>query len=53
MKRPGATREQLARFERCLQAARARGISPEVVHAANSAAAVRFPEARYQAIRPG
>jgi alanine racemase len=53
LKRPGATREQLVRFERCLQAARARGINPEVVHAANSAAAVRFPEARYRAIRPG
>ena len=53
LKRPGATREQLVRFERCLAAAAARGTVPDVVHAANSAAAVRFPEARYQAIRPG
>jgi alanine racemase len=28
-------------------------VVPDVVHAANSAAAVRFPEARYRAIRPG
>ncbi len=53
LKRPGATREQIARFERCLLAAADRGLVPDVVHAANSAAAVRFPEARYHAIRPG
>jgi len=53
MKRPGATREQIARFARCLAVAAARGVVPDVVHAANSAAAVRFPEARYRAIRPG
>jgi alanine racemase len=53
LKRPGATREQIARFQRCLLAAAARGVVPDVVHAANSAAAVRFPEARYRAIRPG
>ena len=53
LKRPGATREQIARFDRCLVAAADRGLVPDVVHAANSAAAVRFPEARYRAIRPG
>ena len=53
MKRPGATREQIARFEHCLSVAAAHGVVPDVVHAANSAAAVRFPEARYRAIRPG
>ncbi|MGB8297584.1 MAG: alanine racemase [Polyangia bacterium] len=53
LKRPGATREQIARFEDCLSVAAARGVVPDVVHAANSAAAVRFPEARYRAIRPG
>ena len=53
LKRSGATREQIVRIERCLLAAAARGVVPEVVHAANSAAAVRFPEARYRAIRPG
>ena len=53
LKRPGATREQIARFERCLVAAAAHGVVPDVVHAANSAAAVRFPEARYRAVRPG
>jgi alanine racemase len=53
LRRASATREQLARFDRCLLTAHARGVDPEVVHAANSAAAVRFPEARYRAIRPG
>jgi alanine racemase len=53
LQRATATREQIARFQRCLQAAAARGMVPQVVHAANSAAAVRFPEARYRAIRPG
>jgi alanine racemase len=53
LKRPGATREQIVRFEHCLSIAAAHGLVPDVVHAANSAAAVRFPEARYRAIRPG
>jgi len=53
LKRPGATREQIVRFEHCLSIAAAHGVVPDVVHAANSAAAVRFPEARYRAIRPG
>jgi alanine racemase len=48
-----ATREALARFEGCLAAARAAGFSGLVNHAANSAAAVRFPEARFDAVRPG
>ena len=48
-----ATREQIARFDSCLADAAARGVVPGVVHAANSAAAVRFAEARYRAIRPG
>ena len=53
LQRASATREQIARFQSCLRDAAARGMIPEVVHAANSAAAVRFPEARYRAIRPG
>ena len=53
LKDPRLTREQLARFERSLSAVRSRGLLPDAVHAANSAAAVRFPEARYRAIRPG
>jgi alanine racemase len=47
------TREQLLRFERCRAEAAARGVAPGVVHAANSAAALRFPEARFSAVRPG
>jgi alanine racemase len=48
-----ATRGQLARFAGCLDEARAQGFTNLVNHAANSAAAVRFPEARLQAVRPG
>jgi alanine racemase len=47
------TREALARFETCLSSARAAGFEGLVNHAANSAAAVRFPEARLDAVRPG
>ncbi|HVR04266.1 MAG TPA: alanine racemase [Polyangia bacterium] len=47
------TREALARFDACVAAARAEGFVGLVNHAANSAAAVRFPEARFDAVRPG
>jgi alanine racemase len=47
------TREALSRFDRCLDAARAAGFTGLVNHAANSAASVRFPEARLDAVRPG
>ena len=50
---PSATREALARFELCLAEARRAGFEGIVRHAANSAAAVRFPEARLDAVRPG
>jgi alanine racemase len=50
---PEPTREALARFEACLALARAQGVTGLVNHAANSAAAVRFPEARFDAVRPG
>lgn len=50
---PSATREQLALFSRAVEEARRRGVTAAVVHAANSAAAVRFPEARLGAVRPG
>jgi alanine racemase len=48
-----ATRDALARFGACLDAARVAGFEGLVNHAANSAAAVRFPEARLDAVRPG
>jgi alanine racemase len=47
------THEALARFQGCLDQARAQGFTDLVNHAANSAAAVRFPEARLGAVRPG
>jgi alanine racemase len=45
--------EQLARFREVLGRVRARGFSPKYLHAANSAAALRMPEARLDAVRPG
>ncbi len=50
---PEATREQLRRFDRARALAAARGIEPRVVHAANSAAMLRFPETRMSLVRPG
>jgi alanine racemase len=47
------TRAALARFDACLAQARGAGFEGLVNHAANSAAAVRFPEARLDAVRPG
>jgi alanine racemase len=50
---PAPTRTQLALFETIRTELAARGVQPRVTHAANSAAAVRFPEARYGFVRPG
>lgn len=50
---PSATAAALSIFGEALKAAGARGLSGLVNHAANSAAAVRFPAARLQAVRPG
>jgi len=47
------TRSALARFLACVSEAERRGLGPLVNHAANSAAAVRFPAARLGAVRPG
>jgi alanine racemase len=47
------TEEALARFETCLAHARREGWTGLSNHAANSAAAVRFPRARLDAVRPG
>ena len=46
-------RRQLARFDRALAETTAAGLRPPLVHAANSAACLRFPEARYDLVRPG
>jgi alanine racemase len=47
------TREQLARFGEGLAAVANAGFAKVVRHAANSAATLRFPEARFDAVRPG
>jgi alanine racemase len=46
-------RRQLARFEAVLAALDTAGLRPPLVHAANSAAALALPEARYDMVRPG
>lgn len=46
-------RAQLARFERLLTDLTAAGLRPPLVHAANSAALLRFPTARFDMVRPG
>ncbi len=47
------SRTQLERFDAVRAALRARGHDPALVHVANSAALVRFPEARHALVRPG
>lgn len=50
---PQPTLDQLRRFITCLDQARAMGADPQLIHAANSAAALRFPQSRFDLIRPG
>ena len=47
------TEQALDRFELCMEQARRAGFTDLAHHAANSAAAVRFPRARLAAVRPG
>lgn len=47
------TDEQLDRFDRLLEALRANGLRPPLVHAANSASTLYFPRAVYDMVRPG
>ena len=44
---------QLARFDAVLAALDERGLRPPIVHAANSAATLTLPQARYSLVRPG
>jgi alanine racemase len=44
---------QLARFEGAIESLAAQGVRPPLVHAANSAAAVTLPAARFGMVRPG
>jgi Alr-MurF fusion protein len=46
-------RRQLDRFHAVLRALEARGLRPPLVHAANSAAMLALPEARFDLVRPG
>ncbi len=50
---PAPTEHQLTLFSRVLQDLAERGIRPPLIHAANSAAALRFPHARFNAVRLG
>jgi alanine racemase len=50
---PADDAEAIARFERGLAAAAAVGLTPELIHLASSAAAIRIPEARYSMVRLG
>jgi alanine racemase len=47
------THEQLARFAAARERLDALGLAPGTVHAANSAAAIAFPEARFDMVRVG
>lgn len=44
---------QLSRFQQVLQALEAEQLRPPIVHAANSAAMLNLPEARFDMVRPG
>lgn len=50
---PEYTRGQIARFRTVLDRAAAAGRMPPLIHAANSAAILRYPEAHFTAVRPG
>lgn len=47
------TAEQLAHFNSVLAAFAESGVNPGIVHAANSAAALAYPESRYDLVRVG
>jgi alanine racemase len=47
------TKEQLARFLEAADAVRAAGVSPRLLHAANSGATILHPESHLDLVRPG
>jgi len=50
---PAVTEEALRRFRACVDLAQRRGLDRLTLHAANSAATVRFSDAHLNAVRPG
>ena len=50
---PSYAREQLARFQSVVASLRSAGITPPLVHMANSGAIINFPEAHFSMVRPG
>ena len=50
---PAPTNEQLKKFASTLEALQEIGIRPAWIHAANSAATLAFPQARYNIVRAG
>ncbi|NWG20608.1 MAG: alanine racemase [Chloroflexi bacterium] len=50
---PANAEAQLRRFQHVLTALTSAGLRPPLVHAANSAALLRFPGARFDMVRPG
>jgi len=50
---PSFSRQQVARFEDVLAALARRGLTPPLVHAANSAGTLRLPDSRLGLVRPG
>lgn len=48
-----STQEHIAAFTKTVEYFHSARINPSVIHAANSAAAIYFPSARFDAIRPG
>jgi alanine racemase len=49
----GFTKSQLAAFDELIERLADAGIRPQAVHAANTAAALRFPDSRYDFVRLG
>lgn len=49
----GTTLDHIAYFSNVVQEFRLGGITPNITHAANSAASLYYPSARFDAIRPG
>lgn len=50
---PAATAAQVDRFAGVIEAAHAAGLAPRYLHAANSGATIRHPEAVFDLVRPG